>query len=76
MPAFLTRDLWDAWLDPQPLTVDGDTAASKQNRLQLLDELEASSSAVATTIRTHVVDRKVNNVRTADPSDPTLIQAV
>ncbi|MFH8253019.1 SOS response-associated peptidase [Microbacterium sp. B2969] len=76
MPAFLTRDLWDAWLDPQPLTVDGDTATSKRNRLQLLDELEASSSAVATTIRTHVVDRKVNNARTADPSDPTLIQAV
>lgn len=76
MPAFLTRDLWDAWLDPQPLTVDGDTAASKQNRLQLLDELEASSSTIAATMRTHVVDRKVNNVRTANPSDPSLIAAV
>ncbi|WP_298867722.1 SOS response-associated peptidase family protein [uncultured Microbacterium sp.] len=76
MPAFLTRDLWDAWLDPQPLTVDGDNAASKQNRLQLRDELEASSSTIATTMRTHVVDRKVNNVRTVNPSDPSLIAAV
>lgn len=76
MPAFLTRDLWDTWLSPQSLTVAGDTAASKRNRLQLLDELDASSTAVAATMRTHVVDRKVNNVRTADPADPSLIAAV
>lgn len=76
MPAFLTRDLWDAWLDPKPLTVEGNTAASKQNRLQLLDELETSSSTVAATMRTHVVDRKVNNARTADPTDRSLITAL
>ena len=43
---------------------------------QLLDELDASSSAIAATIRTHGVDRRVNNSRTADPRDPTLIQPI
>lgn len=76
MPAFLTPDLWDDWLNPASLTVDGDPAASKANRLQLLDELTASSSAIASTIRTHLVDRRVNNSRTVDPSDPTLIDAI
>ncbi len=73
MPAFLTRDLWDDWLTPASLTVDGDTAASKSNRLELLDELDASSSAIAATMRTHEVDRRVNNSRTVDPRDPGLI---
>ncbi|WP_102191348.1 SOS response-associated peptidase [Microbacterium aurantiacum] len=75
MPAFLTDELRDAWLDPHPLTVDGDVTASRSNRLQLLDELEASSSMIATTMRTHIVDRKVNNARTADPTDRSLIEA-
>lgn len=76
MPAFLSRDLWDDWLSPASLTVDGDSAASKSNRLELLDELDASSSAIAETMRTHEVDRRVNNSRTADPRDPGLIAPV
>lgn len=74
MPAFLSRDLWDDWLNPASLTVHGDTAASKSNRLELLDELDASSSALAATMRTHEVDRRVNNSRTVDMRDPTLIE--
>lgn len=70
MPAFLERNLWDEWLNPQPLTVPDDTAASKQARLQLLDALDVSSTSIASTIRTYEVDRKVNNARTADPTDP------
>jgi putative SOS response-associated peptidase YedK len=76
MPAFLTPDLWDRWLSPVTLTEAGDTAASKANRLQLLDELEHSSSAVASTMRTHIVDRRVNNSRTAAPNDAGLIEPV
>ncbi len=74
MPAFLTRDLWDDWLTPASLTFDGDTAVSKSNRLELLDELDASLSAIAATMRTHEVDQRVNNSRTADPRDPSLIE--
>lgn len=76
MPAFLTPDLWDDWLNPASLTVPGDAAASKANRFQLLDELDASSTAIASTIRTHPVDRRVNNSRTVDPSDSTLIEPI
>ena len=74
MPAFLTRDLWDEWLSPVPLTVDGDTAASKANRAELLGELEHASSAIASTMRTYEVDRRVNNSRTVDPRDASLIK--
>ncbi|MAO80486.1 MAG: DUF159 family protein [Nocardioides sp.] len=73
MPAFLTRDLWDDWLNPASLTVDGDTLASKRNRAELLDELDASSSVIAATMRTHLVDRRLNNTRTVDRYDPTLL---
>lgn len=38
--------------------------------------LEHTSSDVASTIREYIVDRKVNNSRTADASDPTLIDSV
>ncbi|MCC4250177.1 MULTISPECIES: SOS response-associated peptidase family protein [Microbacterium] len=76
MPAFLERDLWDEWLSPAPLTVKGDAAASKSNRTNLLLALDASSAAIASTIRTHVVDSKVNNTRTVDPGDPTLIEPI
>jgi putative SOS response-associated peptidase YedK len=45
-------------------------------RFQLLDELDASSTQVAATIRTHMVDRRVNNSRTVDPSDASLVEPV
>lgn len=68
MPAFLTPDTWDTWLSPEKLTGDRKTEA--------LAMLEHTSSDVAATIREHIVDRKVSNSRTVDPSDPTLIDAV
>lgn len=68
MPTFLVRDLWDDWLNPAPLTVKGDSAASKRNRTSLLLALEGSSPAVASTIPTHVVDSKINNTSTVDPT--------
>ena len=76
MPAFLELDLGDEWRSPAPLTVKGDAAASKSNRTNLLLALDASSAAIASTIRTHVVDSKVNNTRTVDPGDPTLIEPI
>ncbi|MBT2519102.1 hypothetical protein J7E29_16795 [Streptomyces sp. ISL-90] len=48
---------WDDWLNPASLTVDGDAAASKTNQFQLLDELDANSSAIALTIRTHASEQ-------------------
>lgn len=66
MPAFLTPDAMDAWLDPIKLDQHG--------RLELLGTLDDSSSTMASTIRHHIVDRRVNSVRTVDPSDPTLIE--
>lgn len=76
MPAFLTRDLWDEWLNPVSLTVKGDTGASRANREALLAELVSSSDIVAGTVREHIVDQRVNNSRTADPHDPGLIEPV
>lgn len=74
MPAFLTEDLWQDWLSIESLTVPGDTAASKQNRLEMIDALTASSESIARTMQTYEVDRRVNNSRTVDPTDPTIIE--
>ncbi|AQY02378.1 SOS response-associated peptidase family protein [Microbacterium foliorum] len=68
MPAFLTPDTWDAWLTPEKLTGDRKT--------EMLAMLENTSSDVASTIREHIVDRKVSNSRTVDPTDPTLLEPV
>lgn len=67
MPAFLQPEVYDAWLSPQKLDDD----AQKQELLTLLDRV---STDVASTITQYEVDRKVNNSRTADPADPTLIE--
>lgn len=66
MPAFLTPDAMDAWLEPVKLDRPG--------RENMLATLDGSSAAVASTIQQYIVDRKVNNSRTADSDDPTLIQ--
>ncbi|MGN7861435.1 SOS response-associated peptidase [Microbacterium sp. 22303] len=66
MPAFLTPDAMDAWLEPVKLDRPG-----RENMLALLD---GSSTAIASTIEQYVVDRKVNNVRTVDRDDSTVIQ--
>ncbi|WP_083990634.1 SOS response-associated peptidase [Microbacterium arborescens] len=68
MPAFLTPDTWDAWLTPEKLTGD--------RKAETLAMLEHTSGRVASTIREHVVDRKVSNSRTVDPADPTLLDPV
>lgn len=69
MPSFLTLDAVEEWLDPAPLE-----GADDQQRL--LSTLQGASDAVATTIRQHVVDRSVNNVRTANTLDPATIAPV
>ncbi len=66
MPAFLTADTWDAWLTPEKL--------SGQRKVETLAMLDHTSADVASTIHEYVVDRKVNNSRAADPTDPSLIE--
>ena len=68
MPAFLTADVYDEWLQPGKL---GDGQVD-----HMLELLTATSEAVASTITTYEVSRKINNSRTADPSDESLIQPV
>jgi len=68
MPAFLTPDLFDRWLDSEKLSDDG-------NRDDLLATLDRVSTGVASTITTYEVDRRVNNSRAVDPQDASLIEA-
>ena len=67
MPAFLTPDLYARWLDSEKITDDGERDA-------LLATLDSVSTGVASTITTYEVDRRVNNSRTADPQDASLIE--
>jgi putative SOS response-associated peptidase YedK len=67
MPAFLTPDLFDRWLDTEKLSDDGE-------RDDLLATLDRVSTGVASTITTYEVDRRVNNSRTVDPQDASLIE--
>ena len=66
MPVFLTPDAWDSWLTPEKIT-------APEEALAMLDR---SSVAIAATIVSHPVDRGVNNVRTVDAQDPTVIDPV
>lgn len=68
MPAFLTPDVLDDWLTPEKLT--------GQRKVETLAMLDHTSADVAATIREHVVDRRVNNARSADPGDASLIAPV
>lgn len=68
MPVFLESTVWDEYLAPDKLD-----DAGKQDMIQLLT---VESDRVAGTITSYDVDRKVNNTRTADPTDPTLIEPV
>ncbi len=67
MPAFLRREDYDEWLAPHKLEADAD----KERMLSLLRHV---SGEVAATITTYEVDRRVNNSRTIDPADPSLIE--
>ncbi|MGV3714352.1 SOS response-associated peptidase family protein [Pseudolysinimonas sp.] len=66
MPAFLEPEVWDRWLEP----VKWDDK-QKDDGLAMLTEV---SSEVAATITTHEVNRRVNNSRTVDPQDASLIE--
>lgn len=65
MPVFLSPAGWDAWLNPEKI--------GKDHAPGMLDMLDAESRAIAKTLRTRPVSRKVNNVRTLDRHDPGLI---
>ena len=69
MPVFLTPDVYDEWLNPVKLTSDAD----KEHTLSMLEHV---SGQVASTITTYEVDRRVNNSRTVDPADPSLIAKI
>jgi putative SOS response-associated peptidase YedK len=66
MPVFLTPDVRDAWLSPEPLT----------SSEEMLATLDRASVAVASTITAYPVDRRVNNARTVDRHDPGLLDPV
>lgn len=65
MPVFLTEEAVGAWLDPGKLE-----AEQKGPLLAMIDEV---STTVASTLETYAVDRQVNNVRTLERTDPSLI---
>jgi putative SOS response-associated peptidase YedK len=65
MPVFLTPAAWDTWLDPEKI--------NKDQASDLLDLLDVESRTVASTLQTRPVSRAVNNVRTLDRHDRSLI---
>lgn len=66
MPVFLEQGAWGDYLAPGKL----DEAAKSD----MVAFLAGESDALAATITAYEVDRRVNNSRTVDPADPTLIQ--
>ncbi len=70
MPAFVVPELWDEWLSGAHSELPA--AAARQARAELVDELTASSEAIASTIRTHLVGRAINNSRTVDRYDASI----
>ena len=69
MPTFLQPAQYDRWLDSEKLTDDA-------QRDELLAMLDGVSTEVASTITTYEVDRRVNNSRTVDPQDASLLDPV
>lgn len=65
MPAFLTEDAVAEWLVPGKLEAE--------QKDPLLAQLEDVSTTIAGQLVTVPVDRQVNNVRTLDRTDPSLI---
>ena len=65
MPVFLTEEAVGEWLAPGKLE-----AEQKDPLLAMIDEVSAT---VAGRLETYAVDRQVNNVRTLDRTDPSLI---
>lgn len=71
MPVFMQRKTWADWLNPARAGSSG-----APDTLALQEMMDESSLAVAATLQTHTVDRKLNNTRTVDRSDSTLIQPI
>lgn len=67
MPAFLTDDVWDEWL-----TGTLEDEGAQEHMLELLGDV---SAGVAQTITSYRVSRRINNSRTVDPADATLVDA-
>jgi len=68
MPVFLPRDDWADWLNPATL----DETAMEET----VERIAASSAQVAGDVTEYEVDRRVNNSRTIDPADPSLVAPV
>ncbi|MEO7348968.1 MAG: SOS response-associated peptidase, partial [Terrimesophilobacter sp.] len=69
MPVFLQSESWADWLNPAKA---GTSDATDSGALIML--MEESSLTVASTLHTHRVSRKLNNTRTVDRSDRSLIE--
>jgi putative SOS response-associated peptidase YedK len=69
MPAFLDASMYDRWLDSEKIT-------DEARRDELVAMLQGVSTDVAATVTAYEVDRRVNNSRTADPQDASLIEPV
>lgn len=67
MPVFLTPDACEAWMDPSPVARRGGVDA-------LAAMVADSAQQVASSISVYPVSRAVNNVRTANPDDQSLIE--
>jgi putative SOS response-associated peptidase YedK len=65
MPVFLPRDDWGDWLNPA--TLDG------VGMDETIARITASSERMASAVSEYEVDRRVNNSRTVDPQDASLI---
>ncbi|MGO2521018.1 MAG: SOS response-associated peptidase [Microbacterium sp.] len=65
MPVFLTDEAVQEWLVPGKLEAE--------QKDPLLAQLDAASMTIAGQLVTVPVDRKVNNVRTLDRTDPSLV---
>ena len=68
MPVFLTPDLWEGWLSPDKL----DTTETDE----MLRAIGHTSDSVAATLGTYPVTRAVNNARTLNRTDPSLIEPI
>lgn len=66
IPVFLTDEAVGEWLTPGKLAPE-----QKDPLLAMIDEV---STTVASGLETYAVDRKVNNVRNLDRTDPSLIE--
>ncbi len=69
MPVFLLPDVYDEWLSPVDL-------AETQHVDETLAMLDQVSGSVASTLTSYSVDRRLNNSRTVDPYDASLLEPV